>query len=79
MLETILQFARERLVEAEEMAATRAAHLAFYLDYAEQVEPLLVGGNGPVLLAQLELERDNLTVALEWADTTVPTSHCSAW
>jgi predicted ATPase/class 3 adenylate cyclase/DNA-binding CsgD family transcriptional regulator len=69
MLETILQFARERLVEAEEMAATRAAHLAFYLDYAEEVEPLLVGGNGPALLAQLELERDNLTAALEWADT----------
>ena len=68
LLETILQFARERLVEAEEMAATRTAHLAFYLDYAERVEPLLVGGNGPVLLTQLELERDNLTVALEWAD-----------
>ena len=69
LLETILQFARERLVEAEEMATTRASHLAFYLDYAEQVEPLLVGGNGPALLAQLELERDNLTVALEWSDT----------
>ncbi len=68
LLETILQFARERLVEAEEMAATRTAHLAFYLDYAEQAEPLLVGGNGPALLTQLELERANLTVALEWAD-----------
>jgi predicted ATPase/class 3 adenylate cyclase/DNA-binding CsgD family transcriptional regulator len=66
--ETILQFARERLVEAKETAATRAAHMAFYLDYAEQVEPLLVGDNGPALLAQLELERDNLTDALEWAD-----------
>ncbi|HEV8065338.1 MAG TPA: adenylate/guanylate cyclase domain-containing protein [Acidimicrobiales bacterium] len=70
LVETIAQFARERLVEAEEMAAIRLAHLSFYLDYAEQVEPLLVGGNGPTLLAQLELERDNLTVALEWAENS---------
>lgn len=68
LLETLLQFARERLVDVAETQRVRTAHLAHFLNYAERIEPLLVGGDGPVLLAQLELERGNLTGALEWAE-----------
>ena len=42
MLETIRQYAAERLAEAGEVAATRARHLAWCLELAERAEPELV-------------------------------------
>ena len=70
LLETILQFIRARLVDADEIGATRTAHLGYYLDYAEGVEPGLARRDGPLLLAQLDAEWDNLRASMEWAETT---------
>jgi len=70
LLETIRQYARERLVECGETDATRERHLAYFLALAEQAEPQLFGPGGPTWLARLEADHDNFRVALEWADTS---------
>ncbi len=70
LLETIRQYARERLLESGEIDATRGRHLAYFLGLAECAEPELHRPGGPVWLARLEADHDNFKVALEWADTS---------
>jgi predicted ATPase/class 3 adenylate cyclase/DNA-binding CsgD family transcriptional regulator len=70
LLETIRLFARDRLIEAKETDATRDRHRDFFLTLAERAEPELVTADGPVWLARLEREHDNLRGALEWCDAT---------
>ena len=65
MLETIREFALERLAESEELAQTRRRHATFFAELAEQVAPpRLDGPDGPLLLSRLELEHDNIRAAL---------------
>jgi predicted ATPase/class 3 adenylate cyclase len=66
LLETVRQYAQERLVECGEDAATRARHLAFYVDFAEKVRPELLGPQQGAWLARLDLERENLLSAHAW-------------
>jgi len=68
MLETMRQFAGERLLEAGEAPAVRDRHLARYLAFAEQAKPHLVTRDQIAWLEQIEQERDNLRAALEWAE-----------
>ncbi len=68
MLETIRQYARERLEEAGEKKAVRARHLAYCLDLAEQARPELVGPKQGACLARLDAERENLLAAHRWCD-----------
>jgi predicted ATPase/DNA-binding CsgD family transcriptional regulator len=70
MLETVRDFARARLVEAGETDATRDAHLAYFVAFAERVAPELSGSQGLVWLARLDQDRHNLQAALEWADSS---------
>jgi non-specific serine/threonine protein kinase len=70
LLETIRHFARVRLVASGEADEVRSRHLAWYLALAEQAEPELGTGAGPLRANRLELEHANLQAALEWADTT---------
>ena len=65
MLETIREFALERLAEAGEMEAARAAVAAQILAIAERLEPEL-GGSVEALDAFGE-EHDNVRAALTWA------------
>ena len=66
MLETIRQYARERLIAAGEAPALADRHLAVYAAFAtESVEPM----RGPRMvdwLDRLDAELDNLGTALEW-------------
>ncbi len=66
MLETLRQYAAERLDAAGEAAAVRAAHARHYADEAERTEPLLRGSDQGRLLRWLRAERDNLDAATAW-------------
>ena len=63
LLETVRQYAHERLVESAEGDDARARHLAFYLALAEKARPELVGPEQGAWLARLDLERENLLSA----------------
>jgi tetratricopeptide (TPR) repeat protein len=67
LLETIRQYARERLLEAGSGENVRDRHLDYYLKYAERAEPELRGPNQLLWLDRLEKEIDNIRAALEWA------------
>jgi predicted ATPase/DNA-binding winged helix-turn-helix (wHTH) protein len=63
MLETVRQYAHDKLIEAGEGEATRNRHLEFYLALAEEAEPELVGPEQGAWLARLDPELENFLVA----------------
>jgi predicted ATPase/class 3 adenylate cyclase len=65
LLETVRQYARDRLTAAGESAGMQTQHRNWYLDLAERAEPELRGPGQSAWLKQLELEHDNLRAALE--------------
>jgi non-specific serine/threonine protein kinase len=67
MLETIRQYAREKLLEAGGSEVIRDKHLAYFVNLAEQAEPELIRSNQVFWLNRLDDELDNLRIALEWA------------
>jgi predicted ATPase/class 3 adenylate cyclase len=67
-LETVRQFAQERLQGADEGDNVRTQHLDFYVALAEKAKPNLVGPRQGEWLARLDLERENLLSAHRWAD-----------
>jgi predicted ATPase/class 3 adenylate cyclase len=66
MLETIREYALERLAASGEEHATRQQHAAFYLVLAEAAEPELRGAQEERWRRQLLTEHDNLYAALGW-------------
>jgi DNA-binding CsgD family transcriptional regulator len=64
LLDTIREYALERLREAGEEPATLARHAAWYLGLAEHAAPHLAGGDQAEWLERLEREHDNLRTAL---------------
>ena len=68
LLETVRQYAQERLAESGEADATRDRHLAFFAALAEQARPGLVGPQQSQWLARLDAERENLLAANAWCD-----------
>jgi predicted ATPase/class 3 adenylate cyclase len=68
LLETVRQYAQERLNESGEGDRVRARHLAFYLALAEKANPELGRSKAGVWLAQLDLERENFLLAHAWCD-----------
>jgi predicted ATPase/class 3 adenylate cyclase len=66
MLETIRQYARDRLVDMGEAENVRAAHLGYYLELALQAEHPLLGPDMMLWLGRLDRETDELRTALEW-------------
>ena len=67
MLETIREYARERLENSRDAEATRRAHAEYFLAVAEEAEPMLWGADDAAWLHRLEQEHDNMRAALSWA------------
>jgi predicted ATPase/class 3 adenylate cyclase len=67
MLETIRQYARDRLVASGESTELRARHLARFRRMAIEAGPALDGAGMLAAFEQLDLEIDNLRAALDWA------------
>lgn len=68
-LETIRQYAMEKLVESEEAIETRGRHVDYVLNLPGPVEPGMFGPQSLPYLDQMEEEHDNLRTALEWASS----------
>lgn len=67
LLESVRQYAVEKLVEAGEFDAVRDRHLDHFLGLAEGAEPLLYGAGQLAALKAIETESDNVRAAMEWA------------
>jgi len=67
LLETIKQYAQERLDATGDGDATRTRHLEYFLTLAERARPELIGPEQATWLAKLDLERENLLAAHGWA------------
>jgi non-specific serine/threonine protein kinase len=67
MLETIRDYASERLEASGEAATTKRRHVAYFLALAEEAAPHLHGPQQAEWLVRLEREHDNLRLALIWA------------
>ena len=70
MLETIREYAVERLVSSDEEAGTRRAHAAYCLVLAEEGNPELSPAERALWLARCDLEIDNYRSALDWLFAT---------
>jgi predicted ATPase/class 3 adenylate cyclase len=66
LLDTVRQYAHERLEESAESDTARNRHLAFYLAFAEDARPQLIGSEQGSWLIRLDLERENLLSAHAW-------------
>ncbi|MBV8053059.1 MAG: winged helix-turn-helix domain-containing protein, partial [Acidobacteriaceae bacterium] len=66
MLETIREYAMERLVSSGEEAAARRAHAAYCLVLAEEGNPELNPAERALWLSRCDLEIDNFRSALDW-------------
>jgi predicted ATPase/DNA-binding CsgD family transcriptional regulator len=68
LLETIRQYAGDRLVEAGEADAVRTRHLRFFVALAERAQPEMEESGLFEWLPVLDVEHDNIRAALEWSE-----------
>ncbi len=66
LLETIRQYAREKLFEAKQSAALRDRHFAYFSELSEKFWDIFLMNNVPHMRDQAEDEFENLRAALEW-------------
>jgi predicted ATPase len=67
MLETIRQYALERLEQTGDLDDTRRKHAEHYAAFAERAREQLDGPAHLTALDLLEAEHDNLRAALAWS------------
>jgi predicted ATPase/DNA-binding SARP family transcriptional activator len=67
LLETIRQYALEKLVETGEASVIRDRHLDFYLSLAEKSEPYIFGHESVIWIYRLDKDLDNFRAAMEWS------------
>ena len=67
MLETIRQYAQQKLIEADEAARARNQHLAYFLAFAEEMESQFKTFDQISAFDHLDLEINNIHSAVNWA------------
>lgn len=67
MLETIREFALERLAASEDDDPARADHAAFYLVFAAEAEPHLITAGSWQWVERIAIDRLNIRAAAAWA------------
>ena len=70
MLETIREYAREKLQESGEADELGKRHAQYFLDFAERAVVQLKGPKQVEWLDRLEEEHNNLRATLDWSQTT---------
>jgi hypothetical protein len=70
LLETIRQYAQERLEDTGDAERVRDRHAAYYTAFAEAVVPNMAGPDEIELVRSLDRDVDNLRAALSWAVDT---------
>jgi predicted ATPase/class 3 adenylate cyclase len=71
MLQTIREYAMERLELSGEAEMIRRAHALYFLQAAEDAEPKLVGPEQEGWMDRLDNEHDNIRAALDWCVSAV--------
>src|SRR6266478_5393450 len=66
MLETIREYALERLADSGELEATEETHARYYLTLAEQGDPELFGHQQHLWVERLTRDSENLRAAMQW-------------
>ena len=69
MLETIREYAAERLEQAGEAEGIRRAHAAYFVELADEARAAFEDGVDPTWLDRLEREHNNMRAALAWLAT----------
>ncbi len=72
MLETIGEYALERLLADGELTELRRRHAEYYLGLARSIEDMIRSPQAAALLDRLEREHDNLRAALAWLAGATP-------
>ncbi len=72
MLETVRQYARDKLLDSGEAPQLHDRHLEFFADFAQRADHELNGQDVLQWLTRCEVEHDNLRAALAWALETRP-------
>ena len=67
MLETVREYAAERLEEGGEAEAMRRRHAEHYAGLVERAEPEMTGAEAAHWLERLDAEHDNIRAALAWS------------
>jgi len=67
MLETIRQYALEKLIQAGETETLRNNHLQYYADFSSKICPELWRSEQVLWMDRLEMEHDNIRAALDWS------------
>jgi non-specific serine/threonine protein kinase len=72
LLETVREFARDRLVAANELRTVQGRHAEAYLALAEAIAPAVDTADRALALRRLADDWDNLAAALQWASHNGP-------
>lgn len=67
LLETIRQYASQKLEEATDVVESKNRHLDYFVHWADIAKPHLKGVDQLIWLQCFELENDNLRAAMEWS------------
>ncbi len=70
LLETVRQYAKEKLEESGENEGVGRRHAEHFLELAETAEAALLGPEQEAWVGHLEVEHDNLRAALDWSERT---------